>query len=70
MQLFKSNMTTGDIVVTLADDKSNSEAFLNTDDMGITCSSITFAVYSDNEKLDGEQFSEADILAALKAYHK
>lgn len=70
MQLFENNMTTGEVIVTLADDKSNTETFLNTTHMGITCKSISFAVYSENEELDGELFSEADVIAALKAYNR
>ena len=72
MSMFDNVMYTNDIVITLSDNKSSDDkVFLNTDNLSITTPSISFAVYSDdNAEIDGEMFTEADVLAALKQYKR
>ena len=71
MSMFDNIMYTNDLVITLTDGKvPDDKTFLNTDNLSITCPSVSFAVYSENSDIDGEMFTEADVLAALKQYKK
>ena len=67
--LFDNTMRTDDLIVTLTDN-THETVFINSNTLGITAPSISFALYTVDEEIDGKLFTEADVVAALIAYSR